>query len=59
MTHHDLVKHYGTGTKAAKALGVDQRTISVWRVRGIPVPRQYQIQIATRGALKVPKHDAA
>ncbi len=60
MTYDELICHYGTQQEAADAIGVSQPTISGWREGGIPVLRQYQIQVITRGRLKVqPCEEAA
>ena len=46
----EVVSHFGTQQKAAAALGMTQGSISAWR-DGIPIPRQYQIEVLTNGAL--------
>lgn len=53
MTPQDAIKHFGTQTLLAKALGLGQSTVAEWVGNGaIPLTRQYQIQIATDGALQ-------
>jgi hypothetical protein len=53
MTLDQLIAHYGTQAKAAKALGVTWAALHVWRRRGaIPYLRQLQIQEVTGGELK-------
>lgn len=52
MELHQVVAYYGTQTKAAIALGVTQGSISAWGRAGIPIPRQFQIEVMTGGALK-------
>jgi hypothetical protein len=59
MTHQDLIKHYGTGAAAARALRIDRRTVSIWRVRGIPELRQIQIEMVSKGALKAHREPQA
>lgn len=59
MDYHELIDHFGTQQQAADALGLAQPTIAMWKDRGIPVPRQYQIQVVTRGRLKANPRDAA
>lgn len=51
MTLADLIKHFGTQTKAAKALGLKQPSVANWR-DGIPEIRQLQIERLTKGALR-------
>jgi hypothetical protein len=53
MTTDQLIAHYGTQAKAAKALGLTWAAVYVWRRRdAIPYLRQLQIQEITGGALK-------
>lgn len=62
MTFDELMQHFGTQTKAGDALGVAQTTVAEWKKTGIPLPRQYQIQVLTGGILKAdptPKRKAA
>ena len=54
MDLDQVVAYFGTQEKAAAALGLTQGSISAWR-NGIPVPRQYQIEVVTQGALKAPR----
>lgn len=56
MTPIELISHFGTQTSAAKALGCAQSTVAEWCTDGvIPEGRQYQIELATRGALTADK----
>ena len=56
MKPEEIVSYYGTQVKAAAALGVDQSSISNWCTAGkVPLVRQYQVQLATRGKLKADK----
>jgi hypothetical protein len=48
----DLIAHFGSQAKAAKALNLDRQVVWAWKHRGIPLTRQYQIQVVTDGALK-------
>ena len=53
MTPQDLLKHFGTQTAIAKALGCSQPSVCEWFETGrIPEGRQYQIELATSGALR-------
>lgn len=52
MTHDQLISHYGNGAEAARALGVSRQAVNNWRVHGIPLGVQYQIELATNGRLK-------
>lgn len=63
MTYDELIAYYGTQKKAADALGVEQPSVSDWRSKGIPLPRQAQYELLTDGVLKadlpVPKKRVA
>ena len=53
MTTEELINHFGTQQKAARAIGISQPSVAGWIKAGrIPLPRQYQIQVITGGALK-------
>jgi hypothetical protein len=51
MKTKEVVKHFGTKTKIAEALGCWHTTISSWGEYP-PLGRQYQIEALTGGALK-------
>ena len=53
MTFEQLLKHFGTQTGIAAALGVTQPTVSNWKSRGrIPALQQLRIEHITKGKLK-------
>lgn len=52
MTYDDLIRHFGTQTRAAEALGLAQPSVSEWQQRGIPFLRQLHIEKLTKGRLK-------
>jgi hypothetical protein len=54
MTANDLLKYFGTKTAIARALGCTPASVAEWFYPNVGVPegRQYQAQLATRGALK-------
>lgn len=53
MTPQEAISFYGSGTKLARATGVTDIAVSLWKTRGaIPKTRQYQIQVLTKGKLK-------
>jgi hypothetical protein len=53
MTPAQLIKHYGTQAKAAKALKMTSAIVSYWVKKGIiPKKTQAWIQLETGGALK-------
>ena len=52
MSPQELITHFSTQAAAAKALGCAQSTVAEWCSDGtIPEGRQYQIELATAGAL--------
>lgn len=51
MTYSDLVQHYGTAAACARRLGLHRQAVHRWQKSGIPIGRQYQIQVDTDGAL--------
>ncbi len=52
MNTKSLEKHFGGRDKAMSALGIYRQLWDHWAAKGIPMGRQYQIQIETGGALK-------
>ncbi|MCS6827082.1 MAG: Cro/CI family transcriptional regulator [Caldilinea sp.] len=61
MTVDELLTFYGSGRRAAYALGIDPSTVSRWIVAGrIPPKRQIEIEKITGGLLKAdcPKREA-
>lgn len=53
MTPEAAIKHFGTQTKLAQALGLAQSSVAEWAAnQSIPLSRQYQIELATNGQLK-------
>lgn len=54
MTLQDAIQFFGSKAKLAHALGVALPTVYEWE-DDIPEGRQYQIELATCGALKADK----
>lgn len=52
MTYADLIEHYGSQAAAARALGIKPPSVAEWKESGIPLPRQAQYELLTRGKLK-------
>lgn len=52
MNFKDLVDHYGSQRQIAQALGVSKQLVSYWKRAGVPIGRQYEIQILTGGRLR-------
>lgn len=57
MTKSQAIKHFGSISALAKALGVTYEAVRQWA--DVPELRQYQIERITNGALKAGKADAA
>jgi len=53
MTIEETIKHFGSVTALASAIGVTRQTIYLWQKKGaIPFARQAQIELETNGKLK-------
>jgi|DEB0MinimDraft_10_1074344.scaffolds.fasta_scaffold134013_1 hypothetical protein len=59
MTYKQLIRHYGTQVNAAKAIGVTKGAVCQWQHTGVPILRQYQVELLTNGKLKADKARAA
>ena len=59
MDVEQLITHYGSPSKAAKAINVDASTISKWRERGGLVPLKAALKIVdlTRGEVSLRLRD--
>lgn len=59
MKKTDVIKHFGSQTATANALGITVQAVNAWP-ENIPEGRAFQIQIVTNGKLKAqPKQTAA
>ena len=57
MTFDELKAHYGSSQKIAEAVGVSKQVVSYWKRAGIPIGRQYEIQVLTGGKFRAdPAH---
>lgn len=57
MMFQELVEHYGSQQQVAEALGISKQLASYWKRAGIPLGRQYEIQILTGGKFRAdPAH---
>lgn len=52
MKYEDLKQLWGTQVEIARALGIHQPAVSAWKAKGIPIERQWQIQLLTGGKLQ-------
>lgn len=54
MTYDDLIKYYGTPTKAGEAIGLKhpRQTLYNWRSGGVPLEQQLKYETNTAGKLK-------
>lgn len=50
MTYDDLIKHFGSASATARALGITKQAVHQWR-SGITQTRQAWIELKTDGAL--------
>jgi DNA-binding transcriptional regulator YdaS (Cro superfamily) len=51
MTKQSAITYYGSQAALARALGINRAAINAWG-DGIPIGRQYQIEVLTAGKLK-------
>lgn len=61
MKKSEIVEFFGSVQQVADALGITYQSVREWPEDRVPEGRQYQIQVITKGKLKVtPKEtDAA
>ena len=52
MTVDQIVKVFGSTNAASKAMNITPAAISMWRIRGVPKLRKFQIEKLTNGKLK-------
>ncbi|UZR29058.1 Cro/CI family transcriptional regulator [Methylococcus mesophilus] len=52
MNKTDVIRHFGSGSKVAEALGISRMAVSSWPSL-IPLLRAYQIERLSKGALRV------
>lgn len=58
MTKSDVIKFFGSKTKAASALGIKKQSVGQWGEE-IPFLRQCHIQVASNGQLKAVRKTVA
>lgn len=52
MSYAQLIAFYGTQAEAARILGLKPPSVAEWKKKGIPLPRQAQYELQTKGKLK-------
>lgn len=56
MTPEEAKEHFGSQSAVARVLGVAASSVSEWFTAGrIPLGRQYQLELASSGALRAEK----
>ena len=55
MTKDQAIAHFGTQAALARALGIQRAAVHGWR--GVPLGRQYQLEVLTGGALKADRSE--
>ena len=59
MSPDEAIQHFGGQSGLAKAVGVTQPTVSGWKTSGkIPEPRQFHIEVVTKGKLRADRLSA-
>jgi transcriptional repressor of cell division inhibition gene dicB len=57
MTFQELVDHFGSPRQVQEALGISKQLAAYWKRAGIPLGRQYEIQVLTGGKFRAdPAH---
>lgn len=56
MSYEELIQHYGSQAAAARALGLKPPSVSEWKDKGVPIPRQAQYELLTKGRLRAERH---
>lgn len=51
----EVIDFFGNAAKAARALGLNNNTVRMWKYRklGVPILQQYKIEKITNGKLKI------
>ncbi len=52
MTYDQVIEHFGSQADAARGLGLSQPSVWAWKTAGIPIERQIDIEVKTKGALR-------
>lgn len=59
MKRSEAIAYFGgNASELARALGMDQSSIHSWKNDRIPLGRQFQLELLTKGALKADKPTA-
>jgi len=58
MTPEDLIAYFHGVSATAEAFGISPPSVSEWKSNGrVPVGRQYQAEVLTRGRLRADRAD--
>lgn len=57
MNMNEAIKHFGSKTKLAAALGIHPSAVTQWG-ETIPASRQYQLQVISKNKLKADRKAA-
>ena len=52
MTFDELIKYYGSQSKAARAINIRPVSVHLWKEKGVPAGRQAQYELLTNGTLR-------
>jgi len=52
MTYDELIDHYKSAAAAAAVAGVSRQAVHLWLHNSIPIERQIQIEVLSKGALR-------
>lgn len=53
MDINAVIKWAGGAAKLAESLGVSRQVVYLWKTRGVPMRRQYEIERLSKGVFRV------
>lgn len=52
MDYKDILAYYGTAAHCGRRIGLRRQAVHRWKQAGIPVGRQFQIEVESGGRLR-------
>lgn len=56
MTYEELVNHFGKPIEVSRKLNITPQAVCIWKDSGVPLIRQFQIEVLTQGKLKAERN---
>lgn len=57
MTFREIIDYFGNENRTALGMNLRRATVNVWKFKGVPLLRQYQIERLTRGEMVADDED--